>query len=45
MKVQRSITIDYEVQAKLQENPHINASAVVNQFLRKYLGLDKDERQ
>ena len=37
MKVQRNITIDYEIHAQLQDNPHINVSSIVNQFLKDYL--------
>ena len=37
MKVQRSISLDYEVNRKLQANPKLNVSSLCNKFLEKYL--------
>ena len=44
MKVQRTISIDVEVQQKLQSKPEINVSLLVNDFLKKYLKEKQDEQ-
>jgi len=36
MKIQRTITIDTEIDDKLKQNPTINASALINLLLKKY---------
>ena len=41
MKVQRTVSIDMEVHQTLQDKPEINVSALVNEFLKKYLEENK----
>ena len=36
MKVQRTITIDTDVNTWLKQNPQINASALINKFLKEH---------
>jgi len=35
-KVQRTITLDSDVNQTLRENPYINASALINDLLKKH---------
>ena len=41
MKVQRGITIDKNVDTELRKRPHINVSALVNEYLKKHLEENK----
>jgi len=43
-KVRRCISIDPDVDAELRRRPWLNASQTINVYLRKYLGLDEEEK-
>jgi len=42
-KVRRCICIDPDVDEELRRRPWLNASQTINRFLRRYLGLDKED--
>jgi len=41
MKVKRTISIDPKIHLELKRKPWINVSALVNEFLKKYLEENK----
>lgn len=43
MKVQRTISIDYEIHKELKDKPGLNVSSLCNAFLKEYLEKNKNE--